>query len=170
LAETFGPKFKDAYDHSPATNFKLSDFMKRKMLERIELSVLKMNVMTVEVNPAYTSTVATAKYFGQVRGFNRHQLVAFMIARRALELGEAPTIERLPKTRREKAMWNHCMRHYGYSPAIQTLTRHEPMEWRNDGDVNGRGILARLLTASPVVTSSQIRVKPHSPGRGSHCS
>lgn len=159
-------KFEVAYDYSPATNFKLSNFMKRKMLERIKLSALKMNVMTVEVNPAYTSMAATAKYSRQFGGFNRHQLAAFVIARRALGLGEAPAIECLPKTRREKAMWNHCMRYYGYSPAIQTLTRHEPMEWRNDGDVNGRGRMTRLLIAPPAVTSSQMGSSHTSSGEG----
>ena len=38
------------------------NFMKTKMRRRVRLSALKMGMMTVEVDPAYTSKVALAKY------------------------------------------------------------------------------------------------------------
>ncbi len=154
-------KFKGAYDFLPRTNFKLSNFMKRKMLERIRLSALKMGMLSVEVNPAYTSLAAMSKYGKRFGGFNRHQLAAFVIARRALGYGEAPVLDCLPKTRRERTMWNHCVRYYGYQPRIQTLPHHEPMERKSDGDVNGKREITELLTAPPADTSG--RGSSHAP-------
>ncbi|MDG7010299.1 MAG: hypothetical protein JRM71_05835 [Nitrososphaerota archaeon] len=55
-------RFKGAYDRSPRTNFKLSNFMKRKMLQTIELRALKTKMLSVDVDPAYSSKVALAKY------------------------------------------------------------------------------------------------------------
>jgi hypothetical protein len=72
-------------------------------------------------------------------GFNRHQLASFIIARRALGYGEAPVLDCLPKTRKNAAMWNNCIRYYGYPPQIQTLLHREPMEWKSYGDDNGGG-------------------------------
>ncbi len=146
-------KLKGAYDYSPKTNFKLSNFMRRRMLEVIKLHALKMSMMSVEVNPAYTSMVAIAKYGKRFGGFNRHQLAAFVIARRALGYGEAPLLACLPRSRKENAMWNHCVRYYGYSPAIQTLLHHEPMERKSGGDGNGGGGITELLRARPANTS-----------------
>ncbi|MDG7025977.1 MAG: hypothetical protein JRN11_04455, partial [Nitrososphaerota archaeon] len=51
-------RFKGAYDRSPRTNFKLSNFMKRKMLQTIELRALKTKMLSVDVDPAYSSKVA----------------------------------------------------------------------------------------------------------------
>jgi hypothetical protein len=72
-------------------------------------------------------------------GFNRHPLASFIIARRALGYGEAPVLDCLPKTRKNAAMWNNCIRYYGYPPQIQTLLHREPMEWKSYGDDNGGG-------------------------------
>lgn len=119
----------------------------------IKLHAFKMNVVTVEVNPAYSSMVATIKYRKQFGGFNRHQLAAFVIARRALGYGEAPALSCPPgKKEKEKRMWNHSMRYYGYSPVIQTLLHHEPMEWKSGGDDNGGGGVTELLKAPPADT------------------
>jgi IS605 OrfB family transposase len=148
-------RFNGAYDFGPKTNFKLSNFMKRKMLQTIRLHALKMGMLSVEVNPAYTSTVAVAKYGKRYGGFNRHQLAAFVIARRALGYGEAPVLDCLPRTKQERSMWNHCIRYYGCLPQIQTLLHREPMEWKSDGDDNGGGgEITELLTAPPAVTSA----------------
>ncbi len=148
-------KFKGAYDYSPRTNYKLSNFMRKKMLQTVRLHALKMSMLSVEVNPAYTSKVAVAKYGRRFGGFNRHQLAAFVIGRRALGYGEAPAPECLPNTRRGREMWNHCIRCYGYQPQIQTLLRHEPMERKSDGDGNGEGPITELLTAPPAITSAR---------------
>jgi hypothetical protein len=155
-------RFNGAYDFSPRTNFKLSNFMKRKMLQTIRLHALKMGMLSVEVNPAYTSKVAVAKYGKRCGGFNRHQLAAFVIARRALGYGETPVLDCLPRTKQERSMWNHCIRHYGYLPQIQTLPHREPMEWKSGGDDNGGGEITELLTAPPAITSSQMG-SSHSP-------
>ncbi len=155
-------RLKGAYDYSPKTNFKLSNFMRRRMLEVIKFHALKMGILTVEVNPAYTSKIAMAKYERRFGGFNRHQLAAFVIARRALGYGEAPLLECLPRSRTQKVMWNHCVRYYGYSPAIQTLPHHEPMERKSGGDDNGGGGITELLRAPPAITSSWMGLS-HSP-------
>ncbi len=147
-------KLKGAFDYSPKTNFKLSNFMRRRMLEVINLHALKMNMMNLEVNPAYSSKVAVIKYGRQFGGFNRHQLAAFVIARRALGYGEAPVPGCLPRSRKEKVMWKHCVRYSRYSPAIQTLLHHEPMERKSGGDGNVGGGVTALLKAPPAVTSS----------------
>lgn len=100
-----GLKLKGAYDYGSRTNYKLSHFMRRRMIEVIKLHAFKMNVVTVEVNPAYLSMVATIKYRKQFGGFNRHHLAAFVIARRALGYGEVPALSCLPgKKEKEKRM------------------------------------------------------------------
>ncbi len=147
--------FKGAYDYTPETNFKLSNFMRKKMLEVVKLHALKMKMLFVVVNPAYSSRAAVAKYGKQLGGFNRHQLAAFVIARRALGYGEPPVLNRLPNTKNEKRMWNHCIRYYGYSPAVQTLLHHEPMERKSGGDDNGGGGVTKLLRAPPATTSER---------------
>lgn len=149
-------KLKGAFDSSPKTNFKRSNFMTRKMVETVKLHSLRMCLVNIEVNPAYTSIVAITKYGKQFGGFNRHQLAAFVIARRALGHGEAPVLSCLPKTRKEGRMWNYCIRYYGYQPQIQTLLHHEPVEWKSDGDGNGGGVITKLLRAPPAITSSQM--------------
>lgn len=155
-------RLKGAYDYSPRTNFKLSNFMKRRMLETVKLHALRMGMVSVEVNPAYTSKVAIAKYGRLFGGFDRHQLAAFVIARRALGHGEAPVLGCLPRNRKEKVMWNHCVRYYGYSPAIQTLLHHEPMERKSGGADNGGGGITKLLRAPPAITPSRMGLS-HSP-------
>ncbi len=155
-------KFKGAYDYSPKTNFKLSNFMRRKMLRTIRLRALKIGMLSVEVSPAYSSRVAIAKYGRRFGGFNRHQLAAFVIARRALGYGEAPVLDCLPTRKKEAMMWNHCIRYYGYQPQLQTLPRHEPMERNSVGDGNGGGGITELLTAPPAITSSRMGLS-HAP-------
>lgn len=147
-------KMKGAYDYDPSTNFKLSNFARAKMIDVIKLHALEMDMLSVEVNPAYSSMVAVAKYGRQFGGFNKHQLAAFVIARRALGYGEAPAFSSLPRTRRERIMWNHCIRYYGYSPLLRTLPQHEPMEWKSGEDGNGEGRITELLKAPPAITSS----------------
>jgi hypothetical protein len=148
-------RFKGAYDYGARINFKLSNFMKRKMLQRIRLSALKMDMLSVVVDPAYSSRVASVKYGRRFGGFNRHQLAAFVIARRALGYGEAPVLDCLPRTRRERTMWNRCVSFYGHQPVIQTLPRREPLERKNGEDVNGGGTVTELLTAPPATTPPQ---------------
>jgi hypothetical protein len=155
--------FNGAYDFSSRTNFKLSNFMKRKMLQTIRLHALKMGMLSLEVDPAYSSKVAIVKYGKRYGGFNRHQLASFIIARRALGYGEAPVLDCLPRTKQERKMWNSCISYYGYLPQIQTLLHHEPMEWKSDGDYNGGGKITELLTAPPAITSSRMGLShpPH---------
>ncbi len=155
-------KFKGAHDFGARTNFKLSNFMKRKMLQTIRLHALKMKMLAVEVDPAYSTMVAIAKYVKRFRGFNRHQLAAFVIARRALGYGEAPVLNCLPSTKKEASMWNRCIQHYGYQPQLQTLPHHEPMERKSGGDDNGGGGITELLKAPPATTSSSMGLS-HSP-------
>ena len=159
-------RFKGAYDSSPRTNFKLSNFMEKKMLQRIRLSALKMSMLSVEVGPAYSSKVAIAKYEKRFGGFNRHQLAAFVIARRALGYGEAPVLDCLPRTKKENAMWNRSVRYYGYSPVVQTLPRHEPKERKSVVDVNGGGRITELLRAPPAITPSKMGLGHQTPPKG----
>jgi transposase len=149
-------RFKGAHDFSPRTNFKLSNFMKRKMLQTIRLHALKMRMLSVEVNPAYTSKVAVAKYGKRYGGFNRHQLAAFVIARRALGYGEAPVLDCLPRTKQDRSMWNRCVSYYGHPSELPTPPRREPMERKSGGDAKGGRTDDELLTAPPAITSSRM--------------
>ncbi|MDG6907174.1 MAG: hypothetical protein JRN20_15475 [Nitrososphaerota archaeon] len=147
-------KFKGAYDRDSKTNYKLSNFMKKKMIEVIKLHALRKSMVVLEVNPAYTSMVAIAKYGMQFGGFNRHQLAAFVIGRRALGYKESPTGICLVKTRKEKKMWRYCSKNYGYKSQLQTLLLHEPMEWKSAWADNGEGTVTELLNkARPASTS-----------------
>jgi IS605 OrfB family transposase len=150
-------RFKEAYDFGPKTNFKLSNFMNRKMLQTIRLHALKLGMLSVEVSPAYTSMVAMAKYGKRYGGFNRHELAAFVIARRALGYGEAPVLDCLPRKRKEKSMWNHCAAYYGHPSELLTLPSHEPLEWKIDRDVKGGRTDDELLTAPPTTITSAMR-------------
>jgi len=151
-----GLRLKGAYDSDARTNFKRSNFMKRKMLQRVRLSALKMGMPSVEVDPAYSSMAAMTKYGKRFGGFNRHLLAAFVIARRALGYGEAPVFDCLPTTGKERAMWNRCIGYYGYSPEVQTWPRHEPSERKSAGDVNGKKGITKLLRAPSAITSSRM--------------
>jgi len=157
-------RFKCAYDFSSRTNFKLSNFMNSKMLHTINLHALKIGMLSLEINPAYSSMVAIIKYGKRYGGFNRHQLASFVIARRALGYGEASVLDCLPRTKWERTMWNNCIRYYGYPPQIQTLLHHEPMEWKSYRDDNGGGEITELLTAPPAITSSQMGLS-HTPSK-----
>lgn len=149
-------RLRGAYDYGSVTNMKLSNFMRRKMVQTVRIHALRMNMVSVEVNPAYTTKVAEAKYCSkQFGGFNGHQLAAFVIARRVLGYGEVPSSVCLPKTKKQKMMWNYCIRYYGYSPQSQTLLQHEPMEWKSVEDVNGGGGITELPKARPANTSSR---------------
>jgi hypothetical protein len=71
-------RFNGAYDFGSRTNFKLSNFMKSKMIHTIRLHALKMGMLSLEVDPVYSSKVAIIKYGKRYGGFNRHQLAAFI--------------------------------------------------------------------------------------------
>ncbi len=132
-------RHKGAYDRSHRTNFKLSNFMKRKMLRTMRLRALKTRMLSVEVDPAYSSRVAFAKYRKLFGGLNWHQLASFVIGRRALGYGEAPVFDRMPRTRKEEVMWDHCVKYYGYRPRIQTSPRHERMKRKSGGMATEEG-------------------------------
>jgi hypothetical protein len=146
--------FNGAYDFSSRINSKLSNFMKRKMLQMVRLHALKMGMLSLEVDPAYSSKVAIVKYGKRYGGFNRHQLAAFVIARRALGYGEAPVLDCLPRTKQDRSMWNHCVSYYGRPSELPTPPRREPMERKSGGDAKGRRTDDELLTAPPAITSS----------------
>jgi hypothetical protein len=154
--------FNGAYDFSSRTNFKLSNFMKRKMLQTIRLHALKMGMLSLEVDPVYSSKVAIIKYGKRYGGFNRHQLAAFVIARRALGYGKAPVLDCLPGTKQERSMWNHCVSYYGHPSELPTLPCREPMERKCGGDAKGGRTDDELLTAPPAITSSRMGLG-HSP-------
>ena len=130
----------------------LSNFMNRKMANRIKLAALKKGMLSVGVPAPYSSMVAIAKYGRNFGGFSRHQLAAFVIARRALGFGEIPIPHCFPKTRKERRMWNYCAEFYGHQSQVQTRSRHEPLEWKSAGNANGGGLMTKLLTAPPADT------------------
>ncbi|MDG6899593.1 MAG: hypothetical protein JRM91_04640 [Nitrososphaerota archaeon] len=95
-------RHKGAYDRSPRTNFKLSHFMKREMLRTIELRALKTRMLSVEEDPAYSSKTALTRCGRRFGGFNRLQLAASVLARRAMGYGEAPAFDCLPGRGRKR--------------------------------------------------------------------
>ncbi len=145
--------FSGAYDSSKRNNFVLSNFMNRKMTNRIRLAALKMGMLSVQVSAAYTSMVATSKYGKKFGGFSRHQLAGFVVARRALGFGEVPVSHCMPRTWKERRMWNYCIESYGHQSQVQTSSCREPLEWKSVGNGNGAGLMAKLLTPPPAATS-----------------
>jgi hypothetical protein len=163
-------QIKGGHEHGPKTNFKLSNFMRRKMLQRVKLSALKLDMFSVEVDPAYSSKVAVTKYVKSFGKFNRHQLAAWVIARRALGFGEAPSLDCIPRTTKEKMMWNRSIRYYGYQPQVRTLPCREPLERKSVGDENEGGVVTKLLVAPPAVTLSRMGLSHSPPNRGGNTS
>jgi IS605 OrfB family transposase len=149
-------KFKGDHDYNPKTNMKLSNFMRKKMIETIKLHALGRNMIVLDVDPAYTSKVAVTKYGKKFGGFNRHQLAAFVIARRALRYKESPTEICLPMKKEEKRMWKYCSKNYcGYQSQPQTLLQHEPMECKSARADNGDETITELPKARPAGTSEK---------------
>ena len=145
-------KFLGAYDSSRRNNFVLSNFMNRKMANRIKLAALKKGMFSTQTPAPYTSAVATMKYGRNFGGFSRHQLAAFVIARRALGFGEIPIPHCIPRTKKEKRMWNYCAEGYGHQSQVQTWSRREPLERKSAGNANGGGLVAKLPTAPSAAT------------------
>lgn len=148
----------ESYDSSTAANFKLSNFMRTKMLRRIRLGSVRLGLPVVEVDPAYSSLVALAKYGKRFGGANRHQLAAFVIARRALGFGEAPPKGKIPASKSEHLMWKRSSDFYGHSSLTRTLPSREPLEWKNGGDVNEERVVTELPKAPPATTSHEGRL------------
>jgi hypothetical protein len=149
--------FLGAHDYDPKTNMKLSNFLRKKMIDTIKLHALKRDMLVLDVDPAYTSKVATRKYGRQFGGFNRHQLAAFVIGRRALGYKEFPIEICQPVRKNEKRMWRYCSRnYYGYQSQLQTMLLHEPMERKSARADNGENeTVTELLKARPASTSHE---------------
>jgi hypothetical protein len=74
-----------------------SNFLRKKLIELIEMQALKRDWICAEVDPAYSSVAGELKYGGLFGGFNRHQLAALVLGRRALGYGEHLNEERLER-------------------------------------------------------------------------
>ncbi len=119
-------------------------------------SVSPRSKVELDVDPAYTRKVATAKYGRQFGGFNRHELAAFVIGRRALGYKESAIEICMTKTKKEKKMWRYCSRNYGYQSQLQPMLLHEPMEWKSARADNGdKEAVTKLLKARPASTSHE---------------
>jgi len=100
-------KFSMAQEGSHRVNRMCSNFLRKKLIELIKVWALKLEWICAEVNPAYSSIAGELKYGKQFARFNRHQLAAFVLGRRALGYGEklsAEQLERIPKRRRAHAV------------------------------------------------------------------
>ena len=88
----------NTYEYPSWVNRIIANFMRKKLVQLVKTRTIKEKMLLIEVNPAYTSKIAETKYSRNYARFNRHQLAAFVIARRALGYGE-----KLPKPIKIKA-------------------------------------------------------------------
>lgn len=85
----------------------ISNFLRKKILELVRLRALKLGWLCAGVNTSYSTVASGLKYGKQFSCFNRHQLAAFVLARRALGYGEnlsKEQFELIPKCRRAYAV------------------------------------------------------------------
>jgi len=94
-------------ENSRRANRMCSNFLRKKLIELIRIRALKLDRICLEVNAGYSSIAGELRYGKQFPRFNRHQLAALVLARRALGYGEklsAEQLESIPKRRRAYAV------------------------------------------------------------------
>ena len=131
-----------------------SNFLRKKLVELIKLRALKLDWICVEISSSYSSLGSELKYGKQFSRFNRHQLAAFVLGRRALGFGEklsTEQLEQIPKGKRAYARRIissfHGHRHELLMPRSGTDGR------MSGGDVKGASAFDERLTAHTAVTS-----------------
>ncbi len=100
-------RFDMVQENSHRANRMYSNFLRKKLIELIRIRALKLDWICVEVNTSYSSIAGELKYGQQFASFNRHQLAALVLARRALGYGEklsAEQLESIPRRRRAYAV------------------------------------------------------------------
>ena len=133
-----------------------SNFMRKKLVELIKVRALKLDWICAEVNPSYSSIAGELKYGRQFARFNRHQLAALVLGRRALGYGEklsAEQLRQIPERRRARAA-RVISSFHGH--------RHELLMPRSGadgrmprGDVKGGSVVGERVTPHTAVTSEQ---------------
>lgn len=88
-------RFGMTIEENHRANRTKANFLRKKLIEIIRLRALKLERLCAEVNTSYSSIAGGLKYGRQFARFNRHQLAAFVLARRALGYGERLSAEQL---------------------------------------------------------------------------
>ena len=99
-------KFRMAQEGNRRANRACSNFLRKRLIELIKLRALKLEWICAEVRASYSSCAGELKYGRQFSRFNRHQLAALVLGRRALGYGErlsAEQLERIPAYKRAHA-------------------------------------------------------------------
>jgi hypothetical protein len=135
-------------------NRMFSNFLRKQLAELIKMRALKTEGVCIEINPAYSSVAGELKYGWQFSHFNRHQLAAFVIGRRALGYGEhlsPEQLDRIPKRTRlyakrvVESFYGH--RHRLLKPSMRTNGRKSML------DVKGVWAFDKRVTPHTAVTS-----------------
>lgn len=152
-------RFGIAIEGNHHANRAKANFLRKKLIELIKMRALKFEWICAEVNACYSSIAGELKYGRQFARFNRHQLAAFVLARRALGYGEnlsAEQLESIPKCRR-----THAAR------IIQSFHshRHEFLKSRAGtdgrmlgGNAKGMGVADEWVTPHTVTTPAKPRL------------
>ena len=147
-------RFGMAQENNHHANRMCSNFLRKKLIELIKLRALKLEWICAEVNASYSSIAGELKYGRQFARFNRHQLAAFVLARRALGYGEglgAEQLEQIPKRRRMRAT---CVISSFYSHRHELLMPRAGANGRMlDGDAKGASAVAERVTPHTAATS-----------------
>jgi len=146
-------KFGMVQESNRQVNRACSNFMRKKLLELVKMRALKLEWVYAEEDARYSSTAGELKYGKQFSRFNRHQLAAFVIGRRALGYGERldeEQLESLPKRKRVHAR-KIISSFYGHRHEL--LMPREGTDGRmSGGDVKGASAFDERVTPHTAVT------------------
>jgi len=147
-------KFGMAIEGSRCANRVKANFLRKKLLKLIKLRTSKLGWICAEVNAAYSSIAGELKYGKRFAGFNRHQLAAFVLGRRALGYGEKLSEEQLEQIHKRKCTYArkiissfHGHRHESLMPRAGTDGR------MSGGDVKGASAVTKRVTPHTAATS-----------------
>ena len=146
-------KFGMVQEGNHHANRTCSNFLRKKLIELIRFRALKLEWICADVNASYSSIAGELKYGRQFARFNRHQLAAFVLARRALGYGErlsADVLKQIPKCKQAHAKKIissfHGHRHELLMPCLGTDGR------MLGGDVKGASAVTKWVTPHTAVT------------------
>jgi len=147
-------RFGMAQEGNHRANRMCSNFLRKKLLELVKLRALKLEWICAEANAAYSSIAGELKYGEQFSCFNRHQLAAFVLARRALGYGERLSAEQLGQIPKRKRVHARKLVSSFHGHRHELLKPREGADGRmSRGDAKGESAVGERVTPHTAVTS-----------------
>jgi len=154
-----GLELNSRVEYRKHVNRIIANFMQKKLIELIKMKALKRDWILCEEEPAWTSTIAEAKYKKQFPRISIHQLAAYVLGRRALGFGEnlsTQDLEAIPQRKRQYAQaytWSfYGHRHPYLKPHISTDGR------MGVEDAKGRDAFDKWVTPCPCPLGRAVRL------------